>query len=355
MKRTKRDCYIGEDGYCHVPLQNGKGEAICDAEFIEEANNYSWYICKLGYVFCRRLNQNVRTRTSIHRMIWEYFNGKIPEKMEIDHENRIKRDNRIKNLRTCTRSENSMNIQGRGACIFKGVIKCKNGWQAGICPPRGKGISLGFFKKPELAAEIYDIFAYHYYKDFAFLNFPEEKEFYKKQNIKLLMPVRKQKSSKYYGVTISKKAEKNKKAIFIARIVKNYKIINIGSSTCEKTTARMVDLYNVEHNLGKKINFPEDLDKYKNGEIKILFKKDRTSSKFIGVSYNKRKNKFMSRVKVFGKTKYIGCSNDEVSLAHTYDLYIIKNNLNKKLNFPIETYQQELNQESKQMVLFKAS
>lgn len=276
----KRKCYIGEDGYCHIPLANGEGEVITDAEYINEANKYNWNICKLGYTYCRETVKNKRVRIAIHRMVWEYFNGKIPLGKEIDHINRIKTDNRIKNLRVCTRAENLRNISGRGQCKFKGVNKCKNGWQATIKPSKRR-ISLGVFKTPELAAEMYDIFAYHYYRDFAFLNFQEEKEFYKKQNIKLLMPARKQKSSKYYGVAILRKGIKNRKAIFVARVVKDYKTINIGSSTCEETAARMVDLYNIEHNLGKKINFPEDLDKYKNGEIKILSKKDRTSSKFI--------------------------------------------------------------------------
>lgn len=44
-----------------------------------------------------------------HVAKWEYFNGKIPEDMEIDHINAIRDDNRLSNLRLVTRSENNNN------------------------------------------------------------------------------------------------------------------------------------------------------------------------------------------------------------------------------------------------------
>jgi len=45
----------------------------------------------------------------VHRLVWEYFNGPIPEGCEIDHINGCRADNRIENLRLATRSQNSMN------------------------------------------------------------------------------------------------------------------------------------------------------------------------------------------------------------------------------------------------------
>ena len=44
-----------------------------------------------------------------HRVMWEVFNGKIPEGMEIDHINTDRLDNRIDNLRLVTPSENKNN------------------------------------------------------------------------------------------------------------------------------------------------------------------------------------------------------------------------------------------------------
>lgn len=45
----------------------------------------------------------------IHRLIWETFNGKIPDGMEIDHINTIKNDNRLENLQLVTPKENMNN------------------------------------------------------------------------------------------------------------------------------------------------------------------------------------------------------------------------------------------------------
>lgn len=45
----------------------------------------------------------------IHRLVWEAFNGKIPEGMEIDHINTIRSDCRLSNLRCVTHKENCNN------------------------------------------------------------------------------------------------------------------------------------------------------------------------------------------------------------------------------------------------------
>ena len=44
-----------------------------------------------------------------HRIVWETFKGNIPDGYEIDHINTIKTDNRLENLRVCTKSENMLN------------------------------------------------------------------------------------------------------------------------------------------------------------------------------------------------------------------------------------------------------
>lgn len=44
-----------------------------------------------------------------HRVIWYYFNGEIPEGMEIDHINTIRDDNRLENLRLVSKKENMNN------------------------------------------------------------------------------------------------------------------------------------------------------------------------------------------------------------------------------------------------------
>lgn len=58
-----------------------------------------------GYIFfCRD-----RVQYAAHRVIWEVFNGEIPEGMEIDHINHVRDDNRIENLRLVSKSVNMEN------------------------------------------------------------------------------------------------------------------------------------------------------------------------------------------------------------------------------------------------------
>lgn len=42
----------------------------------------------------------------VHRLVWEAFNGPIPEGMEVNHINEIKTDNRLENLNLMTKKEN---------------------------------------------------------------------------------------------------------------------------------------------------------------------------------------------------------------------------------------------------------
>ena len=49
-----------------------------------------------------------------HRLIWEYFNGKIPEGLQVDHMNNIRNDNRITNLQLLSNKDNSRrSFEGR--------------------------------------------------------------------------------------------------------------------------------------------------------------------------------------------------------------------------------------------------
>ena len=95
-----------------------------------------------------------------HRIIWIYFNGLIPKGMFIDHINQNKKDNRIENLRLCTKSENQYN---RGAYKnntsgFKGVSfnKALNKYSAQMRVNDVKK-HLGYFDSAELAKEAYDL------------------------------------------------------------------------------------------------------------------------------------------------------------------------------------------------------
>lgn len=57
---------------------------------------------------------------SIHRLIWETFNGEIPDGMVIDHIDGNRSNNALSNLRLVTQSENMNNAQRNG---HKGQVK----------------------------------------------------------------------------------------------------------------------------------------------------------------------------------------------------------------------------------------
>lgn len=70
-----------------------------------------------------------------HRLAWLYVYGEFP-KHEIDHVNGIKDDNRLVNLRECTRSENQQNRKSKNNSSSKYVgvnwSKNKRQWRSRI-------------------------------------------------------------------------------------------------------------------------------------------------------------------------------------------------------------------------------
>lgn len=52
-----------------------------------------------------------------HRLVFAYFNNRLPIG-EIDHINRNRTDNRIENLRECSRLENCKNSKGSGFGVY---------------------------------------------------------------------------------------------------------------------------------------------------------------------------------------------------------------------------------------------
>lgn len=84
-----------------------------DGEFKNDNNNY---LIK-GSVRNGYLRWN---SISIHRIVWETFNGSIPEDMVIDHIDGNRSNNALSNLRLVTQSENMYNAQSNG---HRGQVK----------------------------------------------------------------------------------------------------------------------------------------------------------------------------------------------------------------------------------------
>jgi len=64
---------------------------------------------KDGYYQITLSKNNKRKQFSIHRLVYQAYNGVIPDKMCIDHIDCNRQNNNIENLRLVTHSENSHN------------------------------------------------------------------------------------------------------------------------------------------------------------------------------------------------------------------------------------------------------
>ena len=94
-----------------------------------------------------------------------------PKGSEVDHWNGNGLDNRRKNLRFATATQNRRNQRKtRGSSQFKGVTSYRNGrWRASI-KANGKHLHLGYFKTEKSAALAYNEAAQQHFGDFARIN-----------------------------------------------------------------------------------------------------------------------------------------------------------------------------------------
>ena len=60
-----------------------------------------------GYSWCSGWINKVKFNRPIHRLVWETFNGEIPEGLEIDHMDNNRKNNALSNLQLVTRTENN--------------------------------------------------------------------------------------------------------------------------------------------------------------------------------------------------------------------------------------------------------
>jgi hypothetical protein len=89
-----------------------------------------------------------------HRVIWEMFNGPIPEGLFIDHIDRDKLNNKLDNLRLVDKTQNAMNCALRKNSVtpIKNVYRCNHGkrWRVYV-KAYGVRYNGGSYKDLELA------------------------------------------------------------------------------------------------------------------------------------------------------------------------------------------------------------
>jgi len=148
----------------HIKLTQGKF-AIVDNTNFEWLNQWKWCAQK-GISTWYAIRRDKKGKTiRMHRIILN-----TPEGMDTDHINSNGLDNRICNLRICSRSQHHRNRKPKKG-KYKGVNMGgrANKWQARITI-KGKRMSLGYYKKKEDAARAYNIAAIKYFGNYARTN-----------------------------------------------------------------------------------------------------------------------------------------------------------------------------------------
>ena len=148
-----------------IELTQGK-KALVDKEDYPEISKYKWFFLNRGYAARKSGGKLIL----MHRQLLGAIKGQIS-----DHKNGDKLDNRRKNIRLCTHSQNMANFGPRQGVKYRGVgqftssYRSKRKWQARIRID-GKEKVLGYFYSPTAAARAYNRAAKNYYKEFAYQN-----------------------------------------------------------------------------------------------------------------------------------------------------------------------------------------
>ena len=145
---------IDYEDYYEICLYSGNGEqkeiarTKIDREDVEKVKCYKWHLSHYGYAKTNRQGEKPKS-VHLHGLILD-----VPFGCGIDHINHDRLDNRKKNLRIATKSQNAMNQKTRpnSKSGKTGVLWYRNRWVSSITV-RGKVIYLGRFKNREVAID----------------------------------------------------------------------------------------------------------------------------------------------------------------------------------------------------------
>jgi hypothetical protein len=160
-----------------IEMSNGKGFTLVDDDDYEQLAKHKWCKNSAGYAMRTRKMSDVISGAKIymHRHILGLRPG---DKLQCDHINGNKLDNRRKNLRVVTNQQNHWNKKkpsGRYTSQYKGVHwdKIQKKWVSNI-RINGKTKYLGAFTDEVAAAYAYDAAARKLFGKYAAPNFQNE-------------------------------------------------------------------------------------------------------------------------------------------------------------------------------------
>jgi len=144
---------------------------VCDS--LMAALNHgsrSLRLSRNGYVYFNTDENGHRQRHYLHRWVM-----RAPAGLDVDHINGDRQDNRKKNLRLCSRSQNMQKAKKRSGTKsrFRGLSwdRTRQKWMVTI-QADAKLTYIGRFDDEEEAARAYDAAAKRLHGEFANLNFP---------------------------------------------------------------------------------------------------------------------------------------------------------------------------------------
>jgi hypothetical protein len=158
-----------------IPLTQGKF-ALVDDEDYDYLIQWKWFATRYDRQDGEKTFYAARAKNTIGILYMHKVILSVRDGFFVDHKNRDGLDNRRKNLRECTTSQNAANkeVSKKNKTGYKGVsLIRKTGKYIAQIRCNGEKIRLGLYSTPEEAARAYDKAAKEYHGEFAWLNFPD--------------------------------------------------------------------------------------------------------------------------------------------------------------------------------------
>lgn len=162
-----------------IVLTQGKVAKVDDCDF-EWLSQWEWHANKKTTKSTYYAMRNVRTEDKkqrtvlMHRLIMD-----APPESQVDHRDGDGLNNQRDNLRLATGNQNNCNagIRRDNSSGYKGVgwLKGNGKWRARI-RVNGRSVFLGYFDDKEEAARAHDRAARELHGEFAWLNFPGNRD-----------------------------------------------------------------------------------------------------------------------------------------------------------------------------------